>query len=228
MSKKKRAKAKNADPLQQAAYPQHHYRGKDVSGALGFVSSLMDWDLFPKEKRPTTDRAAAALFFELDRSNATMAEFLEHLQEYNEIEREKLRAAPRVPPKRLIGFINMATGEKRAAFPDFITLPASAYDQLLDLVTWSDATPACVELSDRAWESIHDSMVDLVEVDDTRWPGVFVDSVQIETVATMQRNITPGTLVALLSHEDQDSGDTEHHCVLVRGDEESDPDYERE
>lgn len=216
MSKKKQAKKATAEAVQQAAYPQHHYKGKDVSGALGFVSSLMDWDLFPKEKRPTTDRAAAALFFELDRSNATMAEFLEHLHEYNEIEREKLAASTRIPPKRLIGFVNMLTGEKRAAFPDFLTLPADAYDELLHLIRWADLTPACVGLPDRAWESIHDCMVDFVRVDEAQWPGVFVDSVQIETVDTAQRNISPGTLVALLSHEDQDSEETEHHCVLVR------------
>lgn len=198
------------------------YRRHDVTGALAFIRSLMEWDLMPEDDRPKTDREAAALFFEIDRSNATLAEFLAALKDFTVEELERLTTQHRKPPKqvkKLIGFVNMLTGEKRDAFPDFITLPASTYDQLLDLITWVDRTPACVELPDRAWESIHDTMVDLVEFDDTRWPGVYVDSMQIETVETSQRNITPGTLVVLLQHENADGDSTEHHCVLVRGNE---------
>lgn len=131
----------------------------------------------------------------------------------------ELRESPRMPPKRLVGFINIQTGDKRPAFPDFLTLPADAYDELLYLVRWVDAAPVSINLPDRAWESIHDSTVDFVQIDEAQWPGVFVDSVQIETPETSQRNITPGTLVALLQHEDADGDSTEHHCVLVRGDE---------
>ena len=130
-----------------------------------------------------------------------------------------LAAAPRKPPqKKLVGFINVATGEKRPAFPDFMTLPDWQYDKLLALIRWADSTPVDVNLSDRAWESIHDTMVEHVEIDEAQWPGVYVDSVQVETIETAQRNITPGTLVVLLQHEDADGEAVEHHCVLVRGD----------
>ena len=215
------SKKKAKDKKQQVAYPAHTYRGKDVTGALGFVKSLFAdlWDVMPEDQRPRTDREAAATYFQVDRAGYNMDEFLAQLQAHNVAELDRLSKESRKPPKRLVGFINMATGEKRPAFPDFLTMPASQYDKLLALIVWSDSTPACVELPDRAWESIHDTMVDCIELDEAQWPGVFVDSAQIETVETAQRNITPGTLVALLSHEDQDGDDTEHHCVLVRGNE---------
>jgi hypothetical protein len=109
-------------------------------------------------------------------------------------------------------------------------LAPDAYDQLLALVRWVDDAPVCVDLPDRAWESIHDATCDFVGIDEDEWPGVFVDSVQVETISTVQRNITPGTLVALLSHDDQDSEETEHHCVLVRGEEkggDGDPEFNK-
>jgi hypothetical protein len=193
------------------------YRKKDVTGALGFVRSLFAdlWEAMPEADRPRTDREAASTFFQVDRSNANMAEFLEQLQAHNVAELDRLSKEKRKPGKR-IGTLNVLTGEVRGRFPDFITMEAVAYDQLLALVRWVDAAPVCVELPDRAWESIHDATTELVDVDDTRWPEVYVDSVQIETVETMERNITPGTLVALLMCEDE-SDDQEHHCVLVRG-----------
>lgn len=196
----------------------HTYRKKDVTGALGFVRLLFAdlWDAMPEADRPRTDREAASTFFQVDRSNSNMAEFLAQLQAHNVAELDRLSQEKRKPPKRLVGFVNMATGEKRPAFPDFLTLEPDAYDGLLALVRWIEATPASIDLPDRAWESINDTLVDSVEIDEAQWPGVFVDSIQVETVETSQRNITPGTLVVLLLHEDSDDSD-EHHCVLVRG-----------
>lgn len=215
MSKKKRIY------VGRGRYNPQTYRGKDVTGALAFVRSLMEWDLMPLDDRPKTDREAASLFFQIDRSGANMDEFLASLKEFTVAELERLTTQQRKPPKqvkKLVGFVNVLTGEQRPAFPDFIVLPASTYDQLLDLVRWVESTPTCVDLPDSAWEGIHDTMADLLEVDDTAYPGVYVDNVQIETIETMQRNITPGTLVALLMHEDSDDSG-EHHCVLVRGNE---------
>lgn len=127
---------------------------------------------------------------------------------------KELRNSERKPPKRLIGFVNVATGEQRPAFPDFLTLPAQVYDDLLAMTCWIDNKPEFVDLPEEAWDTLHERTVNAVPVDTAQWPGVFVDSVQIETVKTSQRNITPGTLVVLLQHE---SHPTEHHCVLVRG-----------
>jgi len=79
----------------------HVYRKRDVTGALGFINSLLSWDLMPKGiKKPTTDRDAARLFFEIDRSNATMADFLSHLGEWKAAELDRLKDAARKPPKR--------------------------------------------------------------------------------------------------------------------------------
>lgn len=198
-------------------YNPQTYRGKDVTGALAFIRSLMEWDLMPLDDRPKTDREAAALFFQIDRSNTNMEEFLAQLKAHNVAELGRLTEEARKPPKKVrVGTLNVLTGEVRSRFPSSIELPRKQYDELLALVRWVDDTPACVEIGDHAWESIHDTMVDCVELDDTKWPGVYVDSVQIETAETSQRNITPGTLVVLLMCED-DSDDQEFHCVLTRG-----------
>lgn len=196
----------------------HTYRKHDVTGALSFVRSQLEWDLMPEEDRPKTDREAAQLFFTIDRSNATMAEFLAALKDHCVEELERLTKENRKPPKKkLAGFVNMATGEKRAAFPDFLTLPSNHYDELLALVRWIEQMPECVEFPDGAWDQVNDKIVDFVPLDEAQWPGVFVDSVQIETIKTTQRNIVPGTLVVLLQHENCDGDTDEHHCVLVRG-----------
>lgn len=200
----------------------HTYRKQDVTGALGFVRSLFAdlWEEIPTEDRPATDREAARTFFQVDRSNANMAEFLEQLKAHNVAELERLTKQARKPPKQAgkkrIGTFNVLTGEVRGRFPSSIELPRKTYDKLLALVRWADDTPACVELGDRAWESIYDTMTDCVKLDDNKWPNVYVDSVQIETHETSQRNIVPGTLVALLSCEDE-SDNQEFHCVLTRG-----------
>lgn len=126
---------------------------------------------------------------------------------------EMLANSERKPPMKI---------EWAARFPSFLTLAPDAYDQLLALIRWMDDAPICVNLPDRAWESMHDAICNFVEIDEDKWPGVFVDSAQVETVSTMQRNITPGTLVVLLSHEDNESDEPEYHCVLVRGEEKGD------
>lgn len=114
----------------------------------------------------------------------------------------------RKPPKKAM---------RRQRYPNFIRLDAETYDRLLALVRWVEDTPACVELPDRTWESIHKTMADLVDFDDTCYPDVFLDSVQIETAETSQNNIAPGTLVALLMCETMTMDDQEFHCVIERG-----------
>lgn len=145
----------------------------------------------------------------------------------------ELREASCRPPKKktCIGTLNFLTGEvTHRRFPDFLVLSPSNYDQLLALARWVDATPDCVEIPDHTWELIHETMLDFVWLDEDQWPDVQFDSVQIETVETAQRNIAPGTLVVLLTHDDQGGDETEHHCVLVRSAEEDhahDPDYNK-
>lgn len=139
------------------------------------------------------------------------------LKKLRDSDLKELQNSERKPPKRLVGFVNVATGEKRPAFPDFLTLPSNHYDELLVIVRWVDSKPDLIDLSEDTWDFIHDKILDLVPIDKAQWPDVFVDSVQIETIKTTQRNIVPGTLVALLQHENCDGDTDEHHCVLVRG-----------
>ncbi len=86
----------------QGRYDPHTYRGRDVTGALDFVRTLMVdlWDMMPKDERPTCDREATAFFFRIDRSNANMEEFLGFLAAHNETLRKKLRKSQRKSPKR--------------------------------------------------------------------------------------------------------------------------------
>lgn len=204
----------------QKQNPQH-WRGHDVTGALAYVQTLMApgaWDELLESEKPKTDREAARFFFEIS-VPCTMGDFLQLLKAYTVEELDRLSKVSRLSPKKQQAKpVHAPVSGKRPTFPDFLVLPADVYDSLLKLVRWADDTPACVELSDRTWDSIVDMMATYVddELDRSLWPGVYVESVQIETPETSQCNICPGTLVALLGNEDQEGGDTEHHCVLVR------------
>lgn len=93
--------------------------------------------------------------------------------------------------------------------PTTITLIPAAYDEILALIRWADATPASVEMSDHTWEDINSQMIGPVEAS---LPDVTGDD--LEPCWCISVETEGDRLVAIL--EDGETGD-EVRVPLLRG-----------
>jgi hypothetical protein len=133
----------------------------------------------------------------------------------------QLRASKRKDPKqakRRIGTLNVATGVYKPRFPDFMPIPARAYDRIRATVTWLEAAPSWVDPPEGEFERVFDAASDFF-VD---WGGDRTIYVAVVTVATKKiraKHVKPGDLVVLLEDDDliDAGGDEEFWCVLTRG-----------
>lgn len=127
-------------------------------------------------------------------------------------DRDELRGSKRKPPKKVAKKRRIST----SCFPEAIVLPPRVYDDLRARIAWLEAAPKSIEPPEEEFERVINRVYDFL--DDARYPGVYVASVQIETEKTKTVHTHVGAFAALLEDDASiDAGSGEHHCYIQRG-----------